>query len=187
MKLKRVAMETYRPYGNHQKLHLPIQPDLGLESEVRRTLVELLNQLLADEVVLAMKTRCAKWNASGSNLMEMQTLFAAQSAQLTDLSDEIAERIRILGGVVHASLPLITRATRLPDQAGVVSDSLHLLADHEACVRSLREDARKCTQEYEDEGTFALLVRSMRQHEKMAWMLRSYIEPELPPTADQAT
>ena len=42
-------------------------------------------------------------------------------------------------------------------------------------IRFLREDARKCTEEYEDEGTFELLVSVMRLHEKMAWMLRSYI------------
>ena len=42
---------------------------------------------------------------------------------------------------------------------------------------SLREDARKCTEEYEDEGTFELLVNIMRIHEKIAWVLRSYVEP----------
>ena len=42
----------------------------------------------------------------------------------------------------------------------------------------MREDTRKCTEEYEDEGTFELLVSIMRLHEKMAWMLRSYIETE---------
>ena len=58
-------------------------------------------------------------------------------------------------------------------------DILRLLADHEASIRFLREDARKCTEEHEDEGTFELLVNVMRLHEKMAWMLRSYIEPDL--------
>jgi hypothetical protein len=33
-------------------------------------------------------------------------------------------------------------------------------------------------EKYEDEGTFELLVSIMRIHEKMAWMLRSYIENE---------
>ena len=51
-------------------------------------------------------------------------------------------------------------------------------ADHEASIRFLREDARKCTKEYKDEGTFELLVSLMRLHEKMAWMPRSYIENE---------
>jgi len=59
-----------------------------------------------------------------------------------------------------------------------VPDILHLLADHETFIRSLREGARKCNEEYEDGGTYELLVSVMRLHEKMAWMLRSYIETE---------
>jgi hypothetical protein len=31
---------------------------------------------------------------------------------------------------------------------------------------------------YEDQGTFVMLVSVMRLHEKMAWILRSYIENE---------
>jgi DNA-binding ferritin-like protein len=42
----------------------------------------------------------------------------------------------------------------------------------------LREDARICTEEYEDEGTFIMLVEKIRLHEQMAWMLRSIIENE---------
>jgi starvation-inducible DNA-binding protein len=184
--MKRISMEQYRQNGNNQKLHLPIQPNLGLESETRLTVVELLNHILADEMVLSLNTRCAQWNVSGSNFMETQSLFAAQCKQLLEISEEIAERIRILGGVVIGGLKILTRYTRLPDHSGMIPNFLHLLADHETCVRSLREDARKCTEEYEDEGTFDLLVRSMRQHEKMAWILRSYIEPELPSTENQA-
>jgi starvation-inducible DNA-binding protein len=55
---------------------------------------------------------------------------------------------------------------------------MNLLADHEAAIRLLREDARKCSEEHEDEGTFELLVSVMSLHEKMAWMLRSYLEIE---------
>jgi DNA-binding ferritin-like protein len=60
-----------------------------------------------------------------------------------------------------------------------------LLADHEASIRFLREDARRCFEEYEDHGTFTLFVRFIRVHEKIAWILRSYIEPELTPVENQ--
>ncbi len=57
--------------------------------------------------------------------------------------------------------------------------TLHLLADHETSIRFLREDARKCSEDFEDEGTSDLLVNVMRMHEKNAWMLRSFIENEI--------
>ncbi len=84
----------------------------------------------------------------------------------------------MLGGFAIGSLEEFLHHTRLEEQPGNVPDILHLLADHETSIRFLRQDARKCSEEYEDEGTFELLVSLMRRHEKMAWMLRSYLEAE---------
>ena len=165
--------------GHKPTLPVLIQPNIGLDQEVRHAVVEILNHTLADEVVLTIKTRCAHWNTSGAGFIELQILFASQYEQLNAISDEIAERVRMLGEVVIASLAEFIRYTRVEEHSGASPDILHLLADHEAAIRFLREDARKCTEDYEDEGTFDLLVSIMRLHEKMAWMLRSYIEPEL--------
>ena len=57
---------------------------------------------------------------------------------------------------------------------GIIS----ILADHEAFIRFLREDTRKCSEAYDDQGTFAILINVMRLHEKMAWVLRSNIKNE---------
>ena len=164
--------------GHNPKLQVLIQPNIGLDSDVRRSVVEILNNTLANEAVLTVKTRSAHWNVSGSGFFELHILFDSQYKQLNDISDEIAERARMLGGIAIGSLQEFIRQARMAEQPGVVPDILHLLADHEASVRFLREDAKKCTDEYEDEGTFELLVSVMCLHEKMAWMLRSYIENE---------
>jgi starvation-inducible DNA-binding protein len=67
----------------------------------------------------------------------------------------------------------------LEEQQGEVPNIMGLLADHEACVRFMREDARKCLEEYEDHGSYAMFVRFISLHEKMAWILRSYIGTQL--------
>jgi starvation-inducible DNA-binding protein len=164
--------------GRNSKLQVLIQPNIGLDSEVRHSVVELLNISLADEAVLTTKTRCAHWNVRGADFFELHTLFETQYQLLNNISDEIAERARMLGGIAIGSHEEFLDLTRLEEEPGVVPDILRLLADHEASIRFLRDDARKCTEEYEDEGTFVLLVSVMRLHEKMAWMLRSYIENE---------
>src|ERR1035437_9589080 len=164
--------------GHNPILQVLIQPNIGLDSDVRRSVVEILNNTLANEAVLTVKTRSAHWNVSGPGFFELHILFDSQYKQLNDISDEIAERARMLGGIAIGSLQEFIRRARMAEQPGVVPDILHLLADHEASVRFLREDAKKCTDEYEDEGTFELLVSVMCLHEKMAWMLRSYIENE---------
>jgi starvation-inducible DNA-binding protein len=164
--------------GHNPKLQVLIQPKIGLESDARQPVVEILNNILANEAVLALKTRNAHWNVSGAGFLELQILFNAYYEKLNDISDEIAERTRMLGGFAIGSFEEYLAHTRLAEQPGEVPDVLHLLADHEASIRFLREDARRCTEEYEDEGTFEMLVNIMRSHEKMAWMLRSYIENE---------
>jgi len=165
--------------GHNLKLQVLIQPNIGLDSDVRHAVVEILNNTLANEAVLTVKTRSAHWNVSGAGFFELYILFDSQYEQLNDISDEIAERARMLGGIAIGSLQEFINYTRVEEQPGVVPDILRLIADHEATIRFLREDARKCTEEYEDEGTFELLVSIMRLHEKMAWILRSYIENEL--------
>jgi starvation-inducible DNA-binding protein len=172
-------MGNNRNDGHNSKLQVDIQPNIGLDSEIRRSVVNILNNTLANEAVLTVKTRSAHWNVGGASFYELHILFDSQFKQLNDISDKIAERARMLGGIAIGSLQEFITHTRLQEQPGIVPDILHLLADHEASIRFLREDVRKCSEDYEDEGTFELLVSVMRLHEKMAWLLRSYIQPEL--------
>ena len=155
-----------------------IQPNLGLDTNSRQAIVELLNVTLSDEILLATKTRSLQWNVHGAAFLELRRLFAAQYQQLCRLSEEMAERVQMLGGVACGSLQGYLKHSRLDEQPGEVPDMLRLLADHEAVIRFLREDARLCRDEVEDEGTRDLLISGLRAHEEMAWMLRSSIEIE---------
>jgi len=162
--------------GHNPQLQILIQPNIGLDSDVRRAVVEILNKSLANEAVLSQKTRSAHWNGSGKDFFELHILFETQYKQLDEIVNKIAERVRILGGKAIASYEQFLEHTQVEEQPAHVPDVLHLLADHETVIRFLREDIRKCTEEYEDEGTIELLVSIMSLHEKMAWMLRSYVE-----------
>jgi starvation-inducible DNA-binding protein len=155
-----------------------IQPNIGLESDVRIPVIEILNASLANEAVLTQKTRGAHWNVSGSGFFELHILFETQYKQLNEISDKIAGRVRMLGGITIASFEEFLKHARILEHSTEIPDYLHLLADHETIIRFLRDDIRKCSEEYEDEGTVELLIGVMSLHEKMAWMLRAYIENE---------
>lgn len=165
--------------GINQKLHVSIQPNIGLDGDARRSVVGMLNTFLADEAILTTKTYSACWNMHGAGFLELRTLLDQQGRQLRMLTNKAAERVRILGGFAISSFGDFLHYTRLDEQPGEAPDIIRLLADHEAAIRYLREDARKCYEEYDDHGTYALLVHFIRLHEKIAWMLRSYIEPEM--------
>jgi len=116
---------------------------------------------------------------SGAGFFELRILFNSQYEQLNQISNEITERVRMLSGVAIGSLLKFINFTGLDKQSGKGSKIMGLLADHEAVIRSLREYPRKCIEDYEDEGSFEMLVSIIRLHEKMAWMMRFYLEPEL--------
>lgn len=168
---------------NNKKLLVDIQPNIGLDNDIRIAVIALLNRILADEAILAIKTHTTYWNYRGADVVEYQTLYKTQYETLNQISDEIAERIKVMGGYAIGSMTDFLKQTRIEDQPGIVPNNLRLLADQEAHTRNLRRDVKKCSDEYEDDGTFELLVRILRQHEKMSWMLRTLIQPE--PSTDQ--
>ena len=165
--------------GINIKLPVSIQPNIGLDGEARESAIEILNINLADESILTMKTHSALWLVQGPGFLELRTLFNQQFQNLNNISDEIAERVRVLGGAGISSFEEFLKHTRLEERPGSALDIMGLLADHEATVRFLREDARKCLEEFEDHGSYVMFVHFIALHEKMAWELRSYIEPEI--------
>ena len=167
--------------GSDPRRRIIIQPNIGLDEYDRWSVVVMLNTILADEAILTAKTSSAYWHIHGTELLSIQPLFEAQLKQLSSISHDVAERIRILGGFVISSFKEILHETRLEEQPGEVPNLMRLLADHEASIRFLREDAHKCLDAYEDLGTFDLLTQILRVHEKMAWNLRSCLQPDLTP------
>lgn len=156
-----------------------IQPNIGMDGEVRHPIAEILNTVLADEAVLTMKTRSAHWQVRGPSFLDLRNLFEQQIQQLNMISDHIALRVRMLDGFVIGSFEEFLNYTRLEEQPGEVPNITDLLADHEISICRLGEDAQTCLEEYCDHDTYALLVRFTLLHEKMAGDLRPYIEPEL--------
>jgi starvation-inducible DNA-binding protein len=92
----------------------------------------------------------------------------------------VAERARTLGGHSVATLGEFVEAARLKEHPGQypgAGDMLeNLLADHEAIIRQLRADADAVGGKFHDMGTNDFLTGLMEEHEKMAWMLRSFQE-----------
>jgi starvation-inducible DNA-binding protein len=151
------------------------QPNIGLDASVRQSVVEILNLLLADEAVLSQKTKRADGHTGGLNIPELQPLYDDQYQQISTITNEILERVQILSGSRRSGTEVSIKQARLGGETNAVPGIVNVLANHEAFIRFLREDARKCSELYEDQGTFALLVNVMRSHEKMAWILRSNI------------
>lgn len=157
--------------------------DIGLSREDARGVVQLLYTLLADEFLLYTKTRNYHWNVTGPHFGSLHRLFEEQYKELNLVVDDVAERIRALGGWSPGTLQEFLRYARLgeepgkrPDYRTMIAD---LTADHEALARHLRRDLGTCEEQYHDAVTSNFLQGLVERHEKTAWMLRALlVEPK---------
>jgi starvation-inducible DNA-binding protein len=181
--MKGSGMDNNRSAIHNNKLLVDIQPNIGLDSDIRVAVIGLLNTILADEAVLIIKTHAAFWNWRGVDTDEYQQFYKNQFQTLNEISDEIVERIKVMGGFTIGSMTDFLKQTRIEEQPGTIPNNLRLLADQEMHTRNLRADVRKCADEYEDDVTSELLVHILYLHEKMAWRLRTLVQP-LPSDAE---
>lgn len=158
---------------------LGLEPNIGINSNNRQSVCKMLNTLLSDEYLLYVKTQNYHWNVTGLMFNDLHLFFGKQYEQLACNVDMIAERVRALGGQALGTMQEFVENSRLKEQSGVVPDYKemlkNLLADHEAIIRSIRVDIDATSDEFEDMGTNNFLCGLIEKHEKMAWMLRSYL------------
>ncbi len=151
--------------------------NIGIQDSDRKSVVQILNALLADEYVLYTKTRNYHWNVTGPQFNDLHKFFQAQYEELDASVDEIAERARALGEKSVATLAEFVKNTRLKESPGDYPSAqamlANLLADHEAVIRTLRVGAEEVAKR-NDMGTNDFLIGLMEKHEKTAWMLRSF-------------
>lgn len=159
--------------------HTAVKPrGIGLKESSRDAVLEILDRVLADENVLTVKTRRFHWNVTGINFDALHKFFEAQYGELAGVVDEVAERSRALGGRALGSMREFLDKTRLEESSShPLKDGAmlaELLADHETVIRSLRADVDEAGR-LGDQGTADFLTGLMARHEKMAWMLRSFV------------
>lgn len=156
-----------------------MEPNIGISPENSKNIVGILNNLLSDEYVLYTKIRNYHWNVTGIQFNDLHKFFESQYEEIDGIIDEVAERSRSLGGKSIATLEEFLKNTRLKEQADTYPEAKtmlrNLLDDHESVIQNLRKDLETCTQ-LGDAGTSDFLTGLMEQHEKMAWMLRAFLE-----------
>jgi starvation-inducible DNA-binding protein len=158
---------------------LGLEPNIGIATNNRDAVCNLLNTLLSDEYVLYVKTQNYHWNVTGLMFNDLHQFFGKQYAELANIVDLVAERVRILGGKTFGTLQEFIEHARIKEFTGTVPDYKemlkNLLADHESIIRSVRAGIDATSDEFEDMGTNNFLSDLITKHEKMAWMLRAYV------------
>jgi starvation-inducible DNA-binding protein len=156
-----------------------MKANIGISDSNTEAVAFQLNKLLANEFVLYTKTRNYHWNVGGMNFFELHKLFEGQYEQLQVILDDIAERIRSIGHYAEARLVEVLKLTDLLEPENTVEPKeqlANLLNDHETIIRILRTLITEFSDTYKDLGSSDFVTGLLRDHEKMAWMLRAFLK-----------
>ncbi len=155
-----------------------MKTQIGIADEHLKQTALALNKILADEILLSVKTRNYHWNVEGSNFMEMHKFYESQYNALDDIVDGVAERVRKLGHYAEGRLADIMKLTNLLEQEYSNDQKIqltNLLRDHETIINELRRLIPVFSDEYKDAGSADFISGLMKEHETMAWMIRAYL------------
>jgi starvation-inducible DNA-binding protein len=146
--------------------------DLG--SEAVKNITGALNALLADVFVLYVKTKNFHWHVSGPHFRDYHLLMDDQGSQIFEMTDDIAERVRKIGGTTIRSIGHISRLQRLNDNDVDYVDAHGMLAelreDNRTLLASMREVHELC-EDQNDVATASLLENWIDQTERRIWFL----------------
>ncbi len=152
----------------------PLQTPTDLKSNAVRDLSGALNMLLADTFSLYLKTKNFHWHISGPHFRDYHLLLDEHGDQIFAMTDDIAERVRKIGGTTIRSIGHIGRLQRIPDNDAdyVTPDDMlaELREDNKRLVTSMRETHDLCD-EHGDVATASLLENWIDETERRIWFL----------------
>jgi starvation-inducible DNA-binding protein len=155
-------------------------PNMGLTDRQRISAIADLNVMLSNIYVLQVKTKKAHWDVVGPQFKSLHALFAEHYKQLDQASDEIAERVRMLGGYPIGTVRGFLELASIEEHPGEVRKATEavqqLLEDHELMAREVTRVIQRWSSI--EPATADTLTGHLKAHQKMAWELRSLLEGE---------
>ncbi len=103
--------------------------DIGISHENSKKIANILNDDLADEYVLLTKTRNYHWNVEDPRFNDLHKFFEEQYELISASVDEIAERVRAVGGKTRATLKEFMNSSQIGEDVGSYPDADTMLGN----------------------------------------------------------
>jgi starvation-inducible DNA-binding protein len=166
------AVSKVRALDPRSKAALNTPTDLSTDavSEIS----EQLNSILATTFAIYLKTKNFHWHVSGPHFRDYHLLLDEQGEQIFDSTDDIAERVRKIGGTTLRSIGQISKLQGIEDNdESFVSpgDMLReLMSDNKKLIEAMRGCHEVCDK-YGDVATASILENFIDQAERRVWFL----------------
>jgi len=152
---------------------------IALSAEARVVSCQILNEILADTMILYALYKKHHWLVAGPTFYQLHLLFDKHAEEQLEIVDLLAERVQSLGGIAvgdprHAAE--LTTIDRPPNGAEDVPAMIHRLLDaHETVIEKVREGIEK-TEKSGDWGSNDLLMSDvLRRHELQVWFVAEHV------------
>ena len=165
-------MATTKERVTPQKAPLATPSDIDPKSV--KDISGALNALLADVFSLYLKTKNFHWHMSGPHFRDYHLLLDDHGDQIFAMTDDIAERVRKIGGTTIRSIGHIARLQRIPDNDADYVDPADMLSelreDEKALVLRMLAAHAVCD-DAGDVATASLLENWIDQGQRRIWFL----------------
>jgi len=152
---------------------------IALDHKARTMSCQVLNQTLADSIILYNLYKKHHWLVRGHTFYQLHLLLDKHASEQLALVDLMAERVQTLGGIAVADprhVAEITNVPRPPNGAEEVPAMLsRLLGAHETIIAEARKGADQADQ-VGDQGTNDILVSDvLRTNELQTWFVAEHL------------
>ena len=145
-----------------------------LSTDAVSEISEQLNAILATTFALYLKTKNFHWHVSGPHFRDYHLLLDEQGEQIFDSTDDIAERVRKIGGTTLRSIGQISKLQGIEDNdESFVSPGYmlrELMSDNKKLIEAMRGCHEVCDK-YRDVATASILENFIDQAERRVWFL----------------
>jgi len=155
-----------------------VSPDLDTPTDLSPQAVnkvsEALNVLLADAFALYLKTKNFHWHISGRHFRDYHLLLDEQSDQIFATTDQLAERVRKIGGTTLKSIGQVAKLQTIKDNNEDYvppREMLRELMEDNKHIAAAMRKAHKLADDHEDSGTAGLLETFIDETERRTWFL----------------
>jgi starvation-inducible DNA-binding protein len=152
---------------------------IDLSEKVRRNVIAILNDRLADAMDLQSQVKQAHWNVKGPHFIALHELFDKISAVVFEQIDEIAERVTSLGGTAEGTVAVAAKRSKLknyPLSITAGKDHLFYLSTQIAAFGKSVRAAIADTDELGDADTADLFTGISRDLDKYLWFLEAHLQ-----------
>jgi len=157
-----------------ERREAPLRTPTLLSPDRVQNITAELNVLLADVFALYLKTKNFHWHVSGPHFRDYHLLLDEQGDQIFAMTDDIAERVRKLGGSTIRSIGHIARLKHIADNDAVYVEPKDMLSelreDNQALIGRMIEVHDLCD-EANDVATTSVLETWIDESQRRVWFL----------------